>query len=164
MGRHGSRTHASPTLDKQLRDQLAATDSAGMLTPKGERLLADLKTLCNHMYRRYGDLTRHGREQHRQIARRMYANFPEVLGAEGEVPAISALVPRCAASMGNFVEALKDCNPALRITLDVSPSFDSFLRFNQGEEFQRYLKGPAWRKDYDAYAASLLDPARLVHC
>ena len=162
IGRHGSRTHASPTLDKQLRDQLAAADSAGLLTPKGKRLLTDLKTLCDRMYRRYGDLTRHGREQHRQIARRMYANFPEVLGAEGSVSAVSTFVPRCAESMASFVEALKGCNPALQITPETSRAFDTFLRFNQGDEYQQYLHGPVWRKEYDAYAASLLDPARLL--
>lgn len=163
MGRHGSRTHASPTLDKQLRDQLAAADSAGMLTPKGERLLADLAVLCAHMYRRYGDLTQHGREQQRQIARRMYENFPKVLAGKGDVTAISTLVPRAAVSMGAFVEQLKGCNPALQITLDISPNFDTFLRFNQGEEFQRYLKGSEWRREYDAYAATLLNPTRLLN-
>lgn len=162
ISRHGSRTHVSPTLAIGMRDQLAAADSAGMLMPKGRRLLADLSFLCEHMYRRYGDLTQHGREQHRQIARRMYENFPEVLSGEGYVTAISTIIPRSSVSMGAFVEQLKGCNPALRITLDTSPSFDPFLRFNQGEEFQQYLKGPEWRKDYDSYAETLLDPTRLL--
>lgn len=162
MGRHGSRMHVSPAQVRELHDQLAAADSANLLTAKGKRLLGEMEAYAKQMYRRYGDLTPIGREQQRQIARRMYENFPEILSSEGSVSAISTLIPRSAASMGAFAEQLKGCNPELTIEMEVSRKFDPFLRFNQGPEFQQFLKGPTWRKQYDAYAEMLLDPTRLM--
>jgi len=162
LGRHGSRLHISPTLAVHMRDLLDSIRRADALRPKGERLLADLRVFCERMYRRYGDLTELGREQQRGIARRMFANFPEVLGGSGAVTALSTMVPRSSVSMGTFVEELKGCNPQLRISLDTSHSFDTFLRFNLGGAYRRFLKSTSWRDDYDAYAASLLDATRLL--
>lgn len=162
LGRHGSRLHISPTLAVRMRDLLDSIGQAGALRPKGERLLADLRILCRKMYRRYGDLSELGREQQRGIARRMFANFSEVFTGDATVTAFSTVVPRSSASMGAFAEQLKGCNPRLRISLNTSCAYDPFLRFNLGEEFRSYLKSSAWRTDYEAYAASLLDAARLL--
>ncbi len=163
LGRHGSRMHIAPLQIRALHDRLAAADSAKLLTARGRRLLGELKDFIPRMYRRYGDLTPLGHEQHREIARRMYDNFPEILAGEGSVEAISTLIPRSAASMSAFVGQLKECNPRLTTRMEISRAFDPLLRFNLGPEFRTFLKGPTWRAQYDAYAETLLDPTRLVH-
>lgn len=162
LGRHGSRHHVAPHQIQALHDQLAAADSARLLTAKGRRLLGELKAYLSQMYRRYGDLTPLGSRQHREIARRMYENFPEVLAGEGSVEAISTLIPRSAASMSAFVGQLKECNPRLSIRTEISRAFDPQLRFNLDPTYRSFLYGPVWRAQYDAHAEKHIDPTRFM--
>ena len=64
---------------------------------------------------RGGDLSPLGRRQHRAIASRMIANYPEVFADNASITARSTLVPRCILSMASFCESLKEKNPRLTI-------------------------------------------------
>ena len=163
VGRHGSRHHVAPHQIQSLHDQLAAADSAKLLTAKGRRLLGELKSYLGRMYRRYGDLTPLGSRQHRQIALRMYENYPEVFAGESSVEAFSTLIPRSAASMTAFVGQLKECNPRLKINAEISRAFDPLLRFNLDPGYRSFLYGPLWRAQYDAHAEKHLDPTRFMN-
>lgn len=98
--RHGSRwlTDAD-TYDVPLT-VLKQAETKGLLTQQGKILLKDLqklRTLCPNS--KLGVLTDIGAAQHRDIARRMCKNFPEIFNSEGQFFAQSSSVKRCVLSM-----------------------------------------------------------------
>ena len=77
-GRHGSRylIHAQQYL--RPIQTLERADSAGVLTNEGKDVLKKLHLMYAESYKRWGELTPLGAQQHQQIARRMYRRFPSV--------------------------------------------------------------------------------------
>ena len=76
-GRHGSRYMTSNKYYVQAITPMDSAAKLGLLTPKGEEVLAKLKAGYADAYNRDGDLTALGGRQHREIAHRMYDRFPE---------------------------------------------------------------------------------------
>lgn len=115
-GRHGSRWllgHRDYTVP---RDILREAGKAGMLTDRGMSALATVERMAQDAHGHYGDLTAVGAMQHRGIANRMYANFPEIFADSAYVDAKSTVVIRCILSMTNELVELAKKNPALKIT------------------------------------------------
>lgn len=54
-----------------------------------------------------GQLTPLGYRQHREIAERMFRNFPEAFKGDRHISARSTVVIRCALSMGNLLRNAK---------------------------------------------------------
>ena len=75
-------------------------DSAGVLTNEGKDVLKKLHLMYAESYKRWGELTPLGAQQHQQIARRMYRRFPSVFRDSVWVDAKSTDVIRCILSMG----------------------------------------------------------------
>ncbi|MDE6588551.1 MAG: histidine-type phosphatase [Paramuribaculum sp.] len=119
-GRHGSRWHIGEHVYSRPVETLAKAEAAGKLTPRGQELLAQLRVIAEKAVGRDGELTDIGAEQHRGIAQRMYANFPEVFADGSRVDARSTVVIRCILSMDNELQELKAANPKLNITSDAS--------------------------------------------
>ena len=130
-GRHGSRYHISQAAYEQPLKALRKAAAAGMLTPRGEEVLAVAETLAEDARERYGDLSPRGVAEHRGIAERMFAAYPEVFstarGRECLVECRSTLVPRCILSMAAFSERLKELNPAIHITRDASSRYLDYM-------------------------------------
>ncbi|MGM9822882.1 MAG: histidine acid phosphatase, partial [Muribaculaceae bacterium] len=101
-------------------DQLAIAERNGMLTERGKQVLAQLRDILAASKDRLGELTDKGADQHRGIARRMFANFPEVFSGDAEVMARSSVVVRCILSMSSELQELLALNPKLRISEDAS--------------------------------------------
>ena len=119
-GRHGSRYVSD---NKYYTRAIAALDSAarlGLLTERGGEVLAILRTGYADAFNRDGDLTDLGARQHREIARRMYERFPELLSQPLKVDAKSSTTRRCMISMFNFCGELQGLNPWLEIKMDAS--------------------------------------------
>lgn len=123
-GRHGSRYHASESAYTKPLATLRKLAEAGKLTPKGREVLSRVEVLADDARERYGDLSPRGAAEHRGIAERMYAAYPEVFsteaGCECRVDSRSTQVPRCILSMSAFNERLKELNPAIGTTCDAS--------------------------------------------
>lgn len=119
-GRHGSRWHIGEKVYSRPVETLAKAEAAGKLTPRGQELLDQLRIIADKAVGRDGELTDVGAEQHRGIAQRMYANFPEVFADGARVDARSTVVIRCILSMDNELQELKAANPRLNITSDAS--------------------------------------------
>lgn len=130
-GRHGSRYHISQAAYEQPLKALRKAAAAGTLTPRGEEILAVAEALAEDARLRYGDLSPRGVGEHRGIAERMFAAYPEVFstarGRECLVECRSTLVPRCILSMSAFSERLKELNPAIRITRDASARYLDYM-------------------------------------
>ena len=55
---------------------LERADSAGVLSEKGRETMGKIRRMYAESYKRWGELTPLGAEQHKQIARRMFKRFP----------------------------------------------------------------------------------------
>lgn len=154
-GRHGSRYVSD---NKYYTRAIAALDSAarlGLLTERGGEVLAILRTGYADAFNRDGDLTDLGARQHREIARRMYERFPELLSQPLKVDAKSSTTRRCMISMFNFCGELQALNPRLEITMDAS-SRD--MHYVVGNSDIHLPKGP--RQDvYERQARALGEKA-----
>ena len=99
-GRHGSRYMTSNRYYVQAITPMDSAAKLGLLTPKGEEVLAKLKAGYADAYNRDGDLTALGGRQHREIARRMYDRFPELLSQPLQVDARASTCRGCESSSG----------------------------------------------------------------
>ena len=119
-GRHGSRYMTSNKYYVQAITPMDSAAKLGLLTPKGEEVLAKLKAGYADAYNRDGDLTALGGRQHREIAHRMYDRFPELLSQPLQVDARASTSRRVMISMFNFCWELQGLNPGLEIRMDAS--------------------------------------------
>ena len=143
-GRHGSRYQ----IDKksfQVLDTLDKAAEAGMLTEAGESVRRRLRPLAEAHDGMFGALSLLGAEEHKMLARRMHARFPEVFSGPFAVRCQSSTIPRCLASMANFTTTLKGAEPQLDFSFETS---DRTMRLI----LHPYLPSDArrkWTADFD---------------
>ena len=130
-GRHGSRWVTSKERYKYV-NRFFADDSN--LTPLGKDVKKRMKTILKNAKGRAGDLTELGKMQHRQIARRMAENYPEVFGNGAVVDARSSVSPRCRASMKAFCSELKSVYPALSMTIRTKKADMAYISYDSPEQ------------------------------
>lgn len=130
-GRHGSRYHSSVGMYKDAVKYLDAADKAGILTDEGKLLKAQVDTLHTEHLGMFGMLTERGAAEHRGIAGRMYANYPEVFnGKRHEVESVSSYWPRCLISMANFTSVLQGKNGELNFHYLTGPKYLDYISMN----------------------------------
>ena len=111
-GRHGSRWLPNDKRYAWVKKQFA---DVKRLTKLGKSVRKRMEKIWKNAEGNGGLLTPLGGRQHRQIARRMYQNFPQLFTAKAHLTAHSSTVNRCKTSMANFVSELKTLNPSLQI-------------------------------------------------
>ena len=119
-GRHGARYMTDDKPYKYIIGKLDTAQTRGWLTDFGKEALVRLRLAADNAYHRDGDLTQLGGRQHRDIAHRLWRNYPELLTQPIHVKANSSTVRRCILSMANFCQELKALNPQLDIEMDAS--------------------------------------------
>lgn len=159
-GRHGSRYISSRTGYDTPYDMMNHADSVDELTPTGHRVLEEMRLVMDDTEKRWGELTSYGKQQHRQIARRMVERFPEIFCKGARVNAISTTVPRCMESMGTAMIEMLQINPDLNITMDASKRTMWYMN-HQDKKLRNYMTKDA-QKAYDAYTEGLLGNSRLM--
>ena len=161
-GRHGSRYHSTEAAYAEPLAALRKAAEAGKLTPKGREVLAKVEALAADAEKRYGDLSPRGVQEHRGIAERMYAAYPEVFStAKGRVCRIesrSTQVPRCILSMAAFNERLKELNPAISATRDASARDMGYLANGPSLKASRKAAGEV----ADSLTRMRVNPDRLM--
>lgn len=150
-GRHGSRYLIGTNDYERPYDMLLKAQKQGMLTAKGEETLAKIKTIKDEAWKRDGELTLRGAEQHRGIAKRMYERFPEVFKGDVRVDAKSTIVIRCILSMENALQQLKAMNPKLDIRHDASEHDMWYMNFDDKKLFSKRMPKEA-KEAYDAFS------------
>ncbi len=161
-GRHGSR-YVSDT--KYYTRAIAALDSAarlGLLTQRGQDVLAKLRVGYADAFNRDGDLTALGGRQHREIARRMYERFPELLSQPLRIDAKSSTSRRCMISMFNFCGELQARNPWLEITMDASSRDMDYVVGNTHLRLPKGAKQDVYEKQARAIEEKAEDARRLM--
>ena len=111
-GRHGSRWLPN---ERRYTWVIQQFDDKSNLTPLGKNVRKRLMKIWKNAQGNTGQLTPLGAQQHRQIAQRMYRNYPQLFTAEAHLTAHSSTVNRCKTSMENFVAELKTLNPSISI-------------------------------------------------
>ena len=150
-GRHGSRYLIGTNDYERPYDMLLKAQKQGMLTAKGEETLSKIKTIKDEAWKRDGELTLRGAEQHRGIAKRMYERFPEVFKGDVRVDAKSTIVIRCILSMENALQQLKAMNPKLDIRHDASEHDMWYMNFDDKKLFSKRMPKEA-KEAYDAFS------------
>lgn len=161
-GRHGSRWRIDPKDYSLPVEILSAARDSGYLTPQGERVLAVVERVAREAEGRYGELSRLGARQHRAIAQRMVAHFPQVFADSAEVDARSTVVIRCILSMDAACQTYKALNPLLQITNDAS-AHDMYY-MNAPDTPDRFYAGQYARVKpvIDSFEKVHLHPQRLM--
>lgn len=136
-GRHGSRWHIGAGMYKTPVSILEVAERNGKLTGRGEEVLSQLRDIEKQSRGRDGELTPLGAAQHRGIAKRMIANFPEVFADGSHVDARSTVVIRCILSMDNELQELLAANPKLNITSDASHADMYYMNFTDTDTVAR---------------------------
>ena len=126
-GRHGSRWLPSQERYDWVMAQFADNHK---LTPLGKSVKKRLKKICRNAQGHAGQLTKLGAAQHRGIARRMVANYPEVFrGDDTRLQARSSTSPRCRASMLAFVKEL----PVKGFEAETNPAHMAYINHESDE-------------------------------
>ena len=133
-GRHGSRWLTNGKVYGYPVNTLTKANEAGQLNQLGQRLLKTLSLINEASQKRAGDLSDEGAVQHREIAERMYRNFPEVFAGDAHIDARSTVIIRCILSMQNETMTLRTLNPQLRITTDASYHDMYYMGWGYGED------------------------------
>ncbi len=153
IARHGSRTYISYKVADRLLKELARAREKGCLTTAGLRLEKDLKYLYDYMDGTWGDLTPLGERQHREIARRMFRNFPEVFKGKGRrVDAISTTVPRSMVSMASFMSELKGLNPNIEMSMQSSDRYRPLLAVSGYSDHRAHIAQGAYKQPFEQLA------------
>ena len=162
-GRHGSRYLLSDRDYQWIIQLMEKAETVNGLTPLGHDVLKRLNMVWEEAQGRAGDLTPLGVRQHQGIAERMSKNFPEVFSGKRHVSARSTIVYRCAMSMVAFGDRLKQLNPQLDMSYEMSEKYMSYLNYHSARSnaFTHGKKGP-WVEEYRKFEEAQVHPDRLV--
>lgn len=161
-GRHGSRYLIGDNDYEWIARLLHKADGENALTPLGKDFMARLDSLMIETRGRGGDLSPLGHRQHRDIASRMQANYPEVFVDKSYITARSTLVPRCILSMASFCESLKEKNPKLQIEMESSNRNMSYLCHSTRESDEFNGKNGWWQEAYRKFEEKNTSPDRVI--
>lgn len=161
FGRHGSRWLTGFGTYERAVNTFEAAHRAGALTSTGEDVSRRLRVLYGDAFKRVGELTPLGVQQHRDIADRMYHRHRGVFRPGRKVRAASTGVPRVMMSMRSFCNRLRECEPELDMTLDVAGRSNRFTN-SLTKESRALEKAAPWGADLAAFSDSLIRPDRLM--
>ena len=122
-GRHGARYAWQSDLYKKIHKLLDKAADEDNLTAQGKDWKERFDRLYPSVRYRTGDLSRKGWQQQKELAERMYANFPEIFPEGAHVRAWTSTSTRCVMTMSSFCLGLKGCNPGL----DVFENFGKYF-------------------------------------
>ncbi len=139
-GRHGARYVTKASKYDDVAAMLEKGRKADALTPLGKELYDSYMAVYPLLKGHEGDLTLKGQAQHRNLASRMAAAYPEVFRG-GHVDARASVSPRAIISMMSFCKELSEENPDLKIDF-ASDATDLPFTVLQSGEF------PSWDQLY----------------
>lgn len=161
-GRHGSRWRTADEHYKAVVDVFDSLYQCKGLTALGEDVRLRLHRVWEDACGRSGNITPLGERQHHDIARRMFRNYPEVFAGSAAVDARSSTSLRCAMSMSYFTEALKELNPALRVSRCAYQCYMDYIAHISPEADAFCSDTAAWRAGLQRFEQKHIHPARFV--
>ena len=120
FGRHGSRFLDNASNYDRPYNILKEADDAGALTDFGKDVLRRVEIIRAEADVRAGDLTPKGMQQHRDIARRMVENYPELFTNDKIIMARSTTSHRVLVSEYSALMQILRMRPKIRLDYDSS--------------------------------------------
>ena len=161
-GRHGSRYLTEDSRYKTLLDLLEDQNRRHNLSSEGLSLLSDMRSLWPKVQGRGGELSEIGRQQHRDIARRLYSRSSSFLRG-AKVYARSSTASRCIASMEEFCGALSSLEGSLDIEMDPGEENMAVIAYNSPEIKAFGSDDAPWRKtEWKQFRERNVRPQRLM--
>ena len=120
FGRHGSRFLDNASNYDRPYNILKEADDAGALTDFGKDVLRRVEIIRAEADQRAGDLTPKGMQQHRDIARRMVENYPELFTNDKIIMARSTTSHRVLVSEYSALMQILRMRPKIRLDYDSS--------------------------------------------
>ena len=120
FGRHGSRFLDNASNYDRPYNILKEADDAGALTDFGKDVLRRVEIIRAEADQRAGDLTPKGMQQHRDIARRMVENYPELFTNDKIIMARSTTSHRVLVSEYSALMQILRMRPKIRFDYDSS--------------------------------------------
>lgn len=142
-GRHGSRWLIGKEAYEEPLSYLKKAHDYGKLTPRGEELFITVSEIAEKSKGRLGELSPLGHRQHRDIAKRMMNNFPEIFTDSTYLDAKSTMVIRCILSMANEVAEFEKQFPGMKITMDASATTQPILAATNHDTIAKKLSSAA---------------------
>ncbi|MCQ2607193.1 MAG: histidine-type phosphatase [Bacteroidales bacterium] len=161
-GRHGSRFHWSQDDYQFFSDLFHKAESANALTEFGKSVAKRVYKLNDYATLRAGDLTLLGQEQHKGIAKRMYANFPDVFKQQKLVAVTASTTPRCIVSMSAFCTELSALSPQLEFQTECSKKTMPSIVTDAWKEISDYQSKDEWQKPYGALCEKYIKPHAMM--
>ena len=134
-GRHGSRF----LYNEAEYDTLNVVLNRECLTAFGEKVRDKFNENYPIFKGRAADLTELGQKQHRQLARRMMEDYPDLFRNGSEVYAFSSDRTRCMMSMYSFLDELRMGRHGMDIHAEYNSNYLKYLRAQHPEPFD--IKG-----------------------
>lgn len=161
-GRHGSRWHSQDKLYNTVLGYFTEAEKCNALTDLGRDAYERMKVVYADAIGRSGHLTPKGTAEHRGIAERMYASYPEVFSTRGgrkcHIESRSTNVPRCIMSMAAFNERLKELNPEIDIHRECAERYLSYMKnLKNLNAMYKYTKGVS-----EEFMDTHVEPDRFV--
>ena len=107
--------------------------------------------------------------QHRRLAGRMYAAYPEIFRRHPRIEAYSTVVPRCIMSMAAFCEGLKEADPSLEIFTETSSVNMYYLNPHStgnpagtAEDFRYKSADAPWRPEWRRFCEERIDVETIL--
>lgn len=153
FARHGSRYLTDAEKYADPIGVLRRAQQGGYLSADGVRALRLAERLQREAEGRYGELTPKGAAQHRALASRMYAGYPQVFAPGTHVDARSTYKTRAFLSMAAACVQLARLDSSLCITQDASQHDACYIKY----------KNPAYEAAHLAAADSVYRAADSVY-
>lgn len=133
-GRHGSRYNTNEREVLHPLNDMAECDSAGILTPQGKKLYAQLQLFYNVSKGHFGSLSAVGAAEHSGIASRMYKRFPQAFSdsSRRDILAASSSSGRCLTSMANFTASLQRKDTTLHLIYQCDDQTKAYILKDTG--------------------------------
>lgn len=168
-GRHGSRYILYDTQYVHVMRVLSQAHKDGRLTQLGEDAYGRYEAVYGLLEGRAGELSQVGRQQHKLIAERMVATYPEIFGRNPHINAVTTMTTRTIMSMGAFCECLKEQEPSLDISQEatirntwyLNPYSSSSPNVTPEDLVYKSMDAP-WRPAFHEYIESFMDTVPFI--
>lgn len=127
FARHGSRFLESASAYERPCNILRDANEQGVLTEFGQDVLYRLEIIRDEASTRLGDLSEKGKQQHRDMARRMVENYPELFTADKTVVARSTTSHRVLVSEYSALMQIIRMRPKVGIDYDSSNHDEPYM-------------------------------------
>lgn len=154
-GRHGSRWIINSKMYPILLKEFANQHIKHNLTPLGLEIEKKLMAGYHHADGHYGELSKIGERQHKEIADRLFTRFEPLFKKVKKVEARSSTEQRCIISMAAFSEKLRERRADINVCRHATPSDMNIIAPNSWDAHGLGKDSAKWKQDFIAVRDSL---------